>query len=466
MKKLLSREMLKYVATITITILAIGLILSPVVKDKILLIAVLTIAYVIFMLMLLYFFDRHIKPIRNTAKAVHQLVKGNYQTRVETSVPGKLGELNGKLNRLGRNLSELSIQERMQAEQLSTVIDNSESGLLSIDEKGYIHLVNRSFVKMFGKTAKDYIGFLYYDVLSHEKMHEIVQETFLYEKNIKGSLKQKDGLNSMYLEVVGAPIFNEKGHLKGAVLALYDITELKKLEVMRKDFVANVSHELKTPITSIRGFAETLLEGSMYNEEELKNFLSIIHEESNRLQVLTEDLLTLAKLEEDSFELDTSTIHVSELVEDFLPVISHKAKLKEIAFQLDIDEQMTFEADFSKVKQILINLLENALNYTAEGGTVSLSIQADEQKVYLIVSDNGIGMKEKEIDRIFERFYRVDQDRSRNTGGTGLGLAIVKHIVETHNGSIHVQSKIKEGTTFTIELNRSMEDYISKESDA
>lgn len=456
MKKLLSREMLKYVFTITITMLAIGLILSAVVSDKIVLIAVLSIAYVIFMLMLLYFYDRHVKPISNATKVVDQLVKGNYQARVETSTSGKLGELNKKLNLLGRNLSELSIQERMQAEQLSTVIDNNESGLLLIDEKGYIHLANRKLVQMFGKTAKDYVGFLYYDVLSYEKMHKIVQEVFLYEKNIKGSFKLKDGTTSMYLEVVGAPIFNEKGFLKGAVLVIYDITELKKLEVMRKDFVANVSHELKTPITSIRGFAETLLEGSMHNEDELESFLSIIYEESKRLQVLTEDLLTLAKLEEDSFELDTSMIDVSQLVETFLPIISQKAQLKDIPLRLDIEEHITFEADFSKVKQILINLLENAINYTAEGGNVSLSIHSDDDKVYFKVSDNGIGMKEKEIERIFERFYRVDQDRSRNTGGTGLGLAIVKHIVETHEGAIHVQSEIDKGTTFTVELHRFM----------
>src|SRR5699024_6469001 len=137
---------------------------------------------------------------------------------------------------LGRNLSELSIQERMQAEQLSTVIDNTESGLLLIDEKGYIHVANRKFVRMFGNTAKDYIGYLYYDVLANEEVHTIVQETFLYEKNIKGSFKHKRGTSSMYLEVVGAPIFNEKGFLKGTVLVIYDITELKKLEVMRKDF--------------------------------------------------------------------------------------------------------------------------------------------------------------------------------------------------------------------------------------
>ncbi|HLR15765.1 MAG TPA: ATP-binding protein [Bacillota bacterium] len=458
MRKLLSREMLKYVVTITITMVGIGLIIGPIVSDKILLVAVLSIAYVVFMLMLLYFYDRHIKPIRNTTHAVDQLVKGNYQARVETTVAGNLGELNENLNRLGRNLSELSIQERMQAEQLSTVIDNTESGLLLIDEKGYIHVANRKFVRMFGNTAKDYIGYLYYDVLANEEVHTIVQETFLYEKNIKGSFKHKRGTSSMYLEVVGAPIFNEKGFLKGTVLVIYDITELKKLEVMRKDFVANVSHELKTPITSIRGFAETLLEGSMYDKEELESFLKIIYEESNRLQVLTEDLLTLAKLEEDSFTLETSTVHISELVEDFLPIISHKAKIKDISLHADIDEHITFEADFSKVKQILINLLENALNYTPSGGEVSFAIHSDEEKVYVKVADTGIGMKEQDIDRIFERFYRVDQDRSRNTGGTGLGLAIVKHIVETHDGQIHVESELNKGTTFTVELHRTMDE--------
>lgn len=456
MKKLLSRDLLTYVLIITITVLALGLVLSHVVSDKIFMVAVLSILYVIWLLMLLYVYDKHMKPIKKTSNVVKQFVKGKYHARLNTEASGKLGELNNNLNRLARNLSELSIQERMQAEQLSTVIDNSESGLLLIDEKGYIHLANRQFVEMFGKTAKDYIGYVYYDVLEHEEMHTIVQRAFLYETNIKGTFKQTNATSSMYFEIVGAPIFNEAGRLRGTVLAIYDITELKKLEVMRKDFVANVSHELKTPITSVRGFAETLLDGAMYNESELKSFMSIIYEESKRLQALTEDLLTLAKLEEDSFTLNTSTVHVNTLVEESLLVISHKAKQKQIDLEVEMDEDRTFEADFSKVKQILINLLENALNYTPDHGKISLSIHVDEQNVLIEVSDTGIGIKEKEIDRIFERFYRVDQDRSRNTGGTGLGLAIVKHIVETHKGSIDVQSEENKGTTFVVQLSQSI----------
>lgn len=456
MKKILTRVLLKYAAMIGAILIAVGLILSHIVTDQILLIAVLTIAFVVFLLILLHFYDRYIKPIRKTTKVVHQLVKGNYHARVRSSVTGELGDLNKKINKLARNLSELSIQERMQAEQLSTVIDNTESGLLLIDEKGYIHLANRKFVSMFGKTADDYVGYLYYDVLSHEKMHTIVQQTFLYEKNIKGSFKQMNGMGSMYLEVVGAPIFDEKGELRGTVLVFYDITELKKLEVMRKDFVANVSHELKTPITSIRGFAETLLDGSMHRVEEAEAFLRIIHEESNRLQLLTEDLLTLAQLEDDSFELDTSVIHVQDLMKKVLPIIQHQADRKEITLTLDVDQEITFEADFIKIKQMIINLLENALSYTANGGAISLTIDGDEETVNISVQDNGIGIKASEINRVFERFYRVDQDRSRHTGGTGLGLAIVKHIVETHKGTMHVESELGKGSIFTVHLQRTI----------
>ncbi len=456
MKRFQTRVLLKYAVIIGMILIAIGLILSHIVTDQFLMIAVLAIAFVVFLLIFLHFYDRYIKPIRKTTQVVHQLVKGNYHARVRSSATGDLGELNHKMNQLARNLSELSIQERMQAEQLSTVIDNTESGLLLIDEKGYIHLANRKFVSMFGKTAADYIGYIYYDVLKREEMHTIVQQTFLYEKNIKGSFKQMNGMSSMYLEVVGAPIFDEKGELRGTVLVIYDITELKKLEVMRKDFVANVSHELKTPITSIRGFAETLLDGSMHHAEEAERFLHIIHEESNRLQALTEDLLTLAKLEEDSFELDKSIIHVHDLMGEVLPIIQHQAEKKDISLTIDVDEEVTFEADFLKVKQMIINLLENAISYTASGGSVSLQMSGDDKVVTIIVKDSGIGIQASEVNRIFERFYRVDQDRSRNTGGTGLGLAIVKHIVETHKGTMNVKSELNKGSTFTVQLQRSI----------
>src|SRR5699024_5223357 len=262
MKDFLSKTLLAYTFIVFIVIVIGGLVLSSIVTNYYVLIAVLISMFIIFTLLLFYVFDKYFKPIEKVSQTMDKLLKGNYRTRIYYTMNGTLGELSSKVNALARNLSDLTIQEQIQAEQLSTVIDNSESALVLIDEKGYIHVVNRKFLSMFGGVSSDYIGFLYYDVLKKEQIHHTVQDTFLYEKNIKHSFSIEDELNKRYLEIVGAPIFNDRGLLRGAVLVIYDITEFKKLEVMRKDFVANVSHELKTPITSIKGFSETLLDGA------------------------------------------------------------------------------------------------------------------------------------------------------------------------------------------------------------
>ncbi|HLR74524.1 MAG TPA: ATP-binding protein [Virgibacillus sp.] len=452
MRVFFTRSLIPYLIGVLIVLIITGGVLSQFLDNYLVLISVLVIEYIILVLMLLHVFDKYIKPIDKAIHTVDHLVKGNYRARIHHASNGRIGELSRKINALARNLSELSIHEQMQSEQLSTVIDNTESGLALIDEKGYIHLVNRKFVSMFGKTEKDYIGYLYYEVFENERVHETVQQTFLYEKNVKQSLTLFKNTQKRYIEIVGAPIFNERNLLKGAVLVFYDITELKKLEVMRKDFVANVSHELKTPITSIKGFAETLLDGDINNEREKNHFLDIIYEESKRIQFLIEDLLTLSKLEKDEFQLNLSKINLSTILDDVIPMIKQRAQQANVSLHVQMEEQVMLTADSEKIKQVLINLLANAISYTSEHGQISLVIKELDDDIQMIVQDTGIGINEKDLPRIFERFYRVDKDRSRNTGGTGLGLAIVKHIVEAHKGRISVESELEKGTTFYVYL--------------
>lgn len=429
-----------------------GAVLQLLVNDYIVLFSVLFIQFIILIIILLQIFHRYILPIQKASRTMGELVKGNYRARVHTSFNGSVGELSKKINVLARNLSELAFHEQMQAEQLSTVIDNTESGLVLIDEKGYIHLVNRKFLKMFHKTKQDFIGYLYYDVLNKEEIHQVVQETFLYEKNIKGFFTLSHNVDKIYIEVVGAPIFNERNMLKGAVLAFYDITDLKRIEVVRKDFVANVSHELKTPMTSISGFAETLLEEDITDAETRNKFLGIIHDESKRLHLLIDDLLILSKLEKDGFQLNLSTFQMEDLLEEVIPVMKKKSDEKNITLTTNLTKPTTLTADRNKVKQIMFNLLGNAISYTTENGQVKLTVKEKDGQIHIEIQDTGIGIPQHLIPRIFERFYRIDKARSRNTGGTGLGLAIVKHIVEQHKGTIKVNSALDKGTTFTVSL--------------
>lgn len=452
MKELFTKSLFKYVISIFILVAITGVILGLFVTDYVLLIAVLLIEYFILILILLHLFDKYIKPIEKAVDTVTELAEGNYNARVHHPSNGSIGILSNKINSLARNLSELTINEKLQAEQLSTIIDNTASGLVLIDEKGYIHVVNLKFLAMFGKTSKDYIGHLYYDVLENEEIHKAVQHTFLYEENIKEYFTQSKPTGRTYIEIIGAPIFDEMNMLKGALLVLYDITEFKNLELMRKDFVANVSHELKTPITSIRGFAETLMDGEVEDETSIKEFTGIIYEESKRLQLLIDDLLILSRLERDEFELNISELEIKALVKDIIPMIRHRAEEKEITFKTDIDDTLIIQGDLEKLKQVLLNLLMNAVNYTPTNNEITFRIAKDETHVKIEVIDSGIGIDDEFISRIFERFYRVDRARSRNTGGTGLGLAIVKHIVELHDGHIEVESELDKGTKFTVFL--------------
>ncbi|MRH42886.1 PAS domain-containing protein [Aquibacillus halophilus] len=449
-----SRLFITYSIVVIIVMILMGTVIIPLLSGNERIIAILTLVggLIIFFVLIYNIFEKYIKPVRSAARVAEQLVKGNYKARTYVSHYGEAGKLSNTVNALARSLQEMTIQERMQGNQLRTVIDNMESGLMLIDERGYVHLVNRKFEAMFGKNANQYIGYLYYDVLDQENIHKAVQEAFLYEEKIKNSFTISLEVEKRYVEIVGAPIFNDTKNLKGAVLVFHDITELKRSEQTRKDFVANVSHELKTPMTSIRGFAETLLDGAMEEEELREQFLTIILNESQRLQTLVHDLLELSKLEHDELKLNRKLINISSLLDDILPIVSHQAQQKNITFNTTVKNTIEIVADPERLKQVFINLINNAINYTPNNGNISLSIETIDMFVRIIVSDNGIGISEESRDRIFERFYRVDKARSRNTGGTGLGLAIVKHIVEAHQGSIKVESKIDKGTTFCILL--------------
>ncbi|MFD2926199.1 two-component system histidine kinase PnpS [Halobacillus naozhouensis] len=397
-------------------------------------------------------FSKYIRPIRAASKAATELAEGNYNARTYEGHFGEAGQLSRSINVLARNLQDMMSTKGMQETQLEAVINNMGNGLILIDEKGYILIVNKAFLESFGGIKKEYIGYLYHDAIPYPAIHETVQTIYMFEETISEKFALPVHIDRRHFEVTGAPIFSSNNKWKGIVLVFHDITEMKKLEQMRKDFVANVSHELKTPITSIRGFSETLLDGAMKDEAMMEQFMRIILKESGRLQSLIEDLLELSRVERDDFKLLVEEIELQNLLGELFPIIEHQAAQKSIRLDMSIDEKATIQGDVSRLKQVFLNLLTNAVNYTGEAGLVQVSLQNHGESVSISIKDNGVGIPEEEISRIFERFYRVDKARSRNSGGTGLGLAIVKHIVEAHQGSIKVESEVNEGTTFEIIL--------------
>lgn len=233
---------------------------------------------------------------------------------------------------------------------------------------------------------------------------------------------------------------------------LHDITNLQKLENLRREFVANVSHELKTPITSIKGFAETLIEGAKNDEQSLDMFLNIILKESNRIESLVTDLLDLSHIEQQK-ELEINYMNLSELAINIIDNLQTQAQNKRIKIQSEIEKDVIIEAHENKIAQVITNLLSNAINYSSEDNKVIVRVYRNDNKVYLEIQDYGIGISETDQKRIFERFYRVDKARSRDSGGTGLGLSITKHIVEAHNGRIDVKSEPGKGSIFKVLFN-------------
>jgi two-component system phosphate regulon sensor histidine kinase PhoR len=251
-----------------------------------------------------------------------------------------------------------------------------------------------------------------------------------------------------------APILDRRQKVRGIVAVFHDITSLKKLENIRRDFVANVSHELKTPITSLIGFTETLLDGAKDDKQLEEQFLNIMLHEARRLQDLVRDLLDLSKIEREHFSIDWQTVSLTKIMDAALLIFREKADAKKIRLiRVPGDEGWALGDPF-RIRQIMINLISNAIAYTPEGGTVRLSISEREKTSAFTITDDGMGIEKEQIPRIFERFYRVDKARSRDSGGTGLGLAIVKHLVEAHKGHIEVQSEPGKGTTFVISFRR------------
>ncbi|WP_053367363.1 two-component system histidine kinase PnpS [Bacillus sp. FJAT-27245] len=399
---------------------------------------------------------KYAKPIESASNVAMELAKGNYRARtyVEDRID-ETGLLSSSINVLARNLEDMSKTRDMQQERLMTLIENIGSGLVLIDSRGTINLINRGYRELFEVEQADVLYKPYYEAIRFREIREMIEEIFMTEQKQRRQFILPVLIERKYFDVSALPIIGTNNVWKGVLLVFHDITELKKLEQMRKDFVANVSHELKTPVTSIKGFAETLLDGAMKDEQALQEFLSIILKESDRLQMLIEDLLELSKLEQHNFRLDISVFSLDSIVKDIVAILEGKASEKNIRLIVHpVPAEIEMEGDPFRMRQVLINLLSNAINYTPAGGKVELSIREAGKEVLISVKDTGIGIEKEEVSRIFERFYRVDRARSRNSGGTGLGLAIVKHIVEAHRGRITVKSIPGKGSEFILEFRK------------
>ncbi|SEQ72182.1 two-component system histidine kinase PnpS [Piscibacillus halophilus] len=393
-------------------------------------------------------YENYVTPIRKASDTAKELADGNYKARIHDAPYGIVSELSQSINRLARNLESITSKYRNQNDRLKTVVNNMESGLLLINEKGLTRLANEPFVKNFTNQTS-IVGEIYYDVIENKVLNDALQEVIFMERKKQLTVETEQG---NYFEVYLAPIRNNEETWKGVVVVCHDITKIKQLENIRKDFVANVSHELRTPITSIQGFVETLLDGNQHDEEIVKKFLRIMDKETKRLNKLIQDLLDLSTIEKDDFTLTRTHFAASELMNEIHQVVEKSLQDKELSADIEVEDGLQVYADYNRIYQLVLNLYSNAIQYTPEGGQIRWKVSLQDGYVRLQISDTGIGIPKRSQGRIFERFYRVDQDRSRQTGGTGLGLSIVKHIVEAHEGMIDLESEEGQGTTITVSI--------------
>lgn len=390
-------------------------------------------------------------PIENVTETALELAKGNYRARAyEFSNIGTV-ELSSAINVLARNLQEITAVREMEQERLKTLIENMGSALIMIDRQGSVTLFNKAFTYEFALKDKELSDKFYKEIEIPAELEAFIEHVFMLEQPAREQLKFTQGMNTRHIDVYGAPVIGKHEQWHGIVIVAHDITELKRLEGIRRDFVANVSHELRTPVTSIKGFSETLLDGAYVDQSALLSFLEIIHKESNRLEMLIQDLLELSRIEREGFQVDAQPTEMDALIETAAERIQGRLEEKNISLKLQL-QPVLVQGDANRLIQVMINLLINAITYSGAGTAITVRLFEKDGEAVTEVEDQGIGIAASELPRLFERFYRVDRARSRNQGGTGLGLSIVKHLIEAHHGKVEVRSEVGKGTTFTIYL--------------
>ncbi|MEE0450733.1 HAMP domain-containing sensor histidine kinase [Peptacetobacter sp.] len=391
------------------------------------------------------------KYLREIIEVSKRVSNNEHHARMDLGGNGELGEFAKNYNEMIKSLYNTFDELEYKNLQLRSILKSISNGILAIDIEGNILLINDEAKKMINCPKEVMVEGrnISFAIRNNLILKQIMM--FMGSKvNEKTIINMEDG---RFLRIKLDPVYlqNNKSIVIGSIVNIEDISERVRAENMRKDFVANVSHELKTPLTSISGFAETLKLNENIDKETRNRFLTIIDGEANRLRRLIEDILTLSFIENDKKE-EKEAINLYSVyrrVEDMLMI---SARTKNISLNCDADETIKIAANADYVKQIILNLVDNAIKYTPENGNVNVKIFADKDDAVIKVSDTGMGIPKEDQARIFERFYRVDKARSREIGGTGLGLAITKHIAMNLGGTISVESELEKGSTFTVRI--------------
>ena len=386
------------------------------------------------------------KPAKLLTATARRIAEGDCEPGVYLGRSDELGELAIALNSVRQTVA----LKTSELNRLSSVLSAMTDGVISLDEEQRVQFANQSAGRLLGFTPEDAEGRPLLESIRSYKLHELVTRLFASQSHDELEMEWgEDDPKSLFISAT----FHSDEPSAGIIMTISNLSEIRHLQTMRRDFVANVSHELKTPLSSIKAYAETLQNGAINDERHRGRFIAIIQEQADRLNQLITDLLSLARLEQGRTLMELRQVPVERVVEACMREQQRAADDKEISLVTQGTTPNTIvNVDEDGLRQVLVNLIDNAIKYTPQGGRVSVGWEQTPEQVEIYVEDTGLGIPADMQERVFERFFRVDKARSRELGGTGLGLAIVKHLAQSFGGSVEVQSTLGEGSRFTVSL--------------
>lgn len=388
-------------------------------------------------------------PLTALTKKVQRMAQGEFDHRSDIAATDELGELTNSFDDMAQTLKSTMEEIAEEKDKMETIIRYMTDGVMFFNRDGQMVLCNPAARRMLGLEEEQTVLF---DSFFRSLGVPVRLGQFLYFDS-QGIMERIISFGGAYLAVTLAPIKIEEEKNTGVVVVWQDMTERQKLDDLRKEFVANVSHELKTPLTTIKTYSETILDDGLENKEMAISFLGVINKETDRMNRIVSDLLTLSRIDYHKLSWKMDWFSIDELLGELTETLSIPAKKHQHSLTYIAPENMPeIVGDRDRIQQLMINILSNAIKYTPNGGTIRIIAAVRGREVHIQVKDNGIGIPKEDLDRLFERFYRVDKARSRERGGTGLGLSIAKEIADAHGGRISIESQVQVGTTVHIYL--------------
>jgi two-component system phosphate regulon sensor histidine kinase PhoR len=401
----------------------------------------------------LYVSRRISRPIEDMKQCADHFARGDLAYRLHAPGTKEMASLAEALNQMAARLENRIKMVVSQRKEIEAILASMIEGLIAVDNQERILSLNQAALNMFQGKISEFKNRSIQEVIRNRKLDRFVRETLATGKTVEGDIIWQNN-GEHVLSARSTPLYGDNDNLIGVLVVLNNVTRLRHLENVRQDFVANVSHEIKTPLTAIIGFVETLRSSAMEDPEETDRFLGIIEKHANRLSAIITDLLQLSKIEQgkniQQFKLEEGPI--KQLIKSAIQVCQPKAETKQVRVDLSCEDKITAKIEPRLLEQAFVNLLDNAVKYSREENKVDVRAEQTASEVMVHFQDFGIGIPSTHLPRLFERFYRVDPARSRKLGGTGLGLAIVKHIIQIHEGHVTVKSTPEKGSIFTVHL--------------